>query len=101
MVEGDGVRGIERRDLAVATGADADIMRDLLATALNVFLIDGFIWRDAEVTPRGKTMVASVTGEQFDPRRHQLIEEIKAVTYHRLAVENTAAGWRATVVFDA
>lgn len=100
MVEEDGIRGIERRDLAVATGADADTMRDLLAAALNVFLIDGFIWRDAEVTLRGKTMVASVTGEQFDPKRHQLIEEIKAVTYHRLAVEQTSSGWRAIVVFD-
>jgi SHS2 domain-containing protein len=100
MVDADGTRRIKRRDLAVASGADADTMRDLLAAALNVFLIDGFIWRDAEVTLSGKTMVASLTGEQFDPKRHQLIEELKAVTYHRLSVEQTSSGWRAIIVFD-
>ena len=43
---------------------------------------------------------ARVFGETFDPDRHYLEREIKAVTYHRIEVEPTAAGWRAQVYVD-
>lgn len=39
-------------------------------------------------------------GEEIDPGRHSLGADIKAVTMHRLAVEHTDNGWRATVVCD-
>jgi SHS2 domain-containing protein len=43
---------------------------------------------------------ARVFGETFDPERHYLDREIKAVTYHRIEVEPTATGWRAQVYVD-
>jgi len=43
---------------------------------------------------------ALLRGETYDPARHRIKQEIKAVTYHQAAVEKTAAGWRARVVFD-
>lgn len=43
---------------------------------------------------------ARVLGETFDPERHYLEREIKAVTYHRIEVEPTAAGWRAQIYVD-
>jgi SHS2 domain-containing protein len=39
-------------------------------------------------------------GEPIDPSRHELTGDVKAVTVHRLRVEQTASGWRATVVLD-
>ncbi len=101
MVEEDGIAAAERREIRVDVGDDADTIRDLLAAALNLFLIDGFIWRAAEVKIQDGAVVAALTGEQYDSRRHQLLEEIKAVTYHRLAVEKSGDTWRATIVFDA
>jgi SHS2 domain-containing protein len=101
MVEPEGVRGAERRTLEVSAATDDDLMHDLLAAALNLFLIDGFIWRDVAVEGRGgTTLIASFAGEPFDPRRHRLITEIKAVTYHQLKVERAGATWRARIVFD-
>jgi SHS2 domain-containing protein len=41
-----------------------------------------------------------VRGESFDPRRHELYGEVKAVTYHELAVTRSGAGWQARVIFD-
>ena len=32
--------------------------------------------------------------------RHEILREIKAVTYHQIAVEETADGWEARVIFD-
>jgi len=101
MVEEEGIAAAERREIRVDAGDDADAIRDLLAAALNLFLIDGFIWRAAEVNIREGGVVAMLAGEQYDSRRHQLLEEIKAVTYHRLAVEKFGDTWRATLVFDA
>lgn len=43
---------------------------------------------------------ATVQGEQFDSRRHELLREIKAVTYHQLKIEHAQAGWTARIVFD-
>ena len=101
MVEEDGIAAAERREIRGDAGDDADMIRDLLAAALNLFLIDGFIWRAAEVKIQDGAVVAALTGEQYDSQRHQLLEEIKAVTYHRLAVEKFGDTWRATIVFDA
>jgi SHS2 domain-containing protein len=101
MVEEDGIAAAERREIRVDAGDDADTIRDLLAAALNLFLIDGFIWRAAEVKIQDGAVIAALAGEQYDSRRHQLLEEIKAVTYHRLAVEKIGDTWRATIVFDA
>jgi SHS2 domain-containing protein len=102
MVDPDLIRMTHDRLLPVGDGDDAEALRDLLAAALNVFLGDGFIWLEAEVreTDSGST-IARLVGEKFDPARHQLLEEMKAVTYHRLNVEPVGDGWRAMVVFDA
>jgi SHS2 domain-containing protein len=43
---------------------------------------------------------AHLSGEPIDPSRHRMNVDVKAVTFHRLAVEETETGWRATVVLD-
>jgi SHS2 domain-containing protein len=42
----------------------------------------------------------SAWGEPFDPARHALTHEVKAITYHGLKVERTADGWLAEVIVD-
>jgi SHS2 domain-containing protein len=101
MVEPDGIRAAEQRTLEVTADTDDDLMHDLLADALNLFLADGFIWSDVAISERGPTtLIASFAGEAFDLSRHRLLTEIKAVTYHELKVERTGANWRARIVFD-
>jgi SHS2 domain-containing protein len=39
-------------------------------------------------------------GEKLDPGRHILLEDIKAVTYHMLRIEQADGSWQATVIFD-
>lgn len=43
---------------------------------------------------------AHVRGEIFDPARHFLEREIKAVTYHQIRVEPIQDGWTAQVFVD-
>lgn len=101
MVEEEGIEASGRREVAASGTDDAALMHDLLAAALNLFLVDGFIWRDAAASEDGERVVLALSGEAFDRRRHILLGEIKAVTYHQLSVSKTEAGrWRARVIFD-
>jgi SHS2 domain-containing protein len=101
MVAHEAIEPCDRREIRIAGDSDSETLRDLLAAALNIFLIESFIWRKAEVTTHNANTLATLIGEKFDSKRHCLLEEIKAVTYHRLLVEHTTVGWRAVVVFDA
>ncbi len=45
-------------------------------------------------------LTGTAEGEELDPRRHDLIVDVKAVTLHRFGVERTDGGWKATVILD-
>lgn len=53
-----------------------------------------------EGEPGAWRVAAEARGEEIDPARHALVVDVKAVTLHRLRVEQTDAGWEATVVVD-
>ncbi|HMP03934.1 MAG TPA: archease [Gemmatales bacterium] len=48
----------------------------------------------------GWGLQADLAGETMDPDRHVMDHEVKAITYHELAVVETASGWEATVIVD-
>jgi SHS2 domain-containing protein len=43
---------------------------------------------------------AEVSGEIFDPARHTIFTEIKAVTFHDLQIGHDERGWKAQIIFD-
>jgi len=47
-----------------------------------------------------KKLSASVTYDEFDPEIHEIKNEIKAVTYHQIAVEQVEERWNAKIIFD-
>jgi SHS2 domain-containing protein len=51
-----------------------------------------------DVTPDG--LQATVRGERYDPTRHQLAHEVKAITQHELDVRQTSDGWEAFFIVD-
>lgn len=53
---------------------------------------------DVAVTDTGLT--ATARGEQYDPARHALAHEVKAITYHELKVEQVGGAWLAEVIVD-
>jgi len=48
----------------------------------------------------GYQLDATITGEEIDPRRHELRADVKAVTFHRFRVEERQGVWSAEIVFD-
>ncbi len=58
-------------------------------------LLDGF---DVEI--HGTRLAATARAWIVDEARDSLLHEVKAVTYHRLRVEQTERGWLAEVILD-
>jgi SHS2 domain-containing protein len=95
------VRAGVAREIVVLGEDPADLLVNFLRESLYAWNGDRFLMkacRIREVSPR--RLKALLRGEPFDPSRHRIKQEIKAVTYHQASVEKTAAGWRARVVFD-
>ena len=43
---------------------------------------------------------ADLWGEKLDPKKHELVTDVKAITHHRFSVTHEKSEWRATVVLD-
>jgi SHS2 domain-containing protein len=102
----------ERR--AIEIFLESNTLEGLLISWLNelIFHFDtyGFIGKKIAITefvPRedkpagGQFAVrAFVSGEEFDPLRHQGKLLIKAATYHKLRVQRTGETWETQIIFD-
>ena len=77
-----------------------DLLVDWLSEWLYRFSADHMLFGRFEVVEQDGRVTARAWGEAVDPARHQLDTEVKAVTYHRLSVEQTDGGWTAEVILD-
>jgi SHS2 domain-containing protein len=101
LLDSGTVRATEERVIAVEGKDPADLLVNFLREVLYAWNGKGFLGSECvirEVTPRRLT--ALLRGEPYDPVRHRIKQEIKAVTYHRSSVRRAAEGWEGRVVFD-
>ena len=83
----------------------ADQLDELLILWLNglnfEFEAEGWLFAEFRVhVEEGFSLRATARGEIFDSRRHEILREIKAATYHQLLVEKRNNLWYARVIFD-
>jgi len=94
------VRPANAETIAIA-GADREyLLFDWLKELLSRFDDGQMLLCRFEVTVRDDGLSATVWGEPFDPERHVLSHEVKAITYHELKVAPTPSGWLAEVIVD-
>ncbi len=85
----------------VTGGDSSELLVNWLNEILFLFETRGFFPIDFRVEEAGEDHLrARVLGEPFDPRRHRVEREVKAVTYHQLQVEPVDGAWRARVFVD-
>jgi SHS2 domain-containing protein len=96
------VRAGRSREIDVAGENPADLLINFLREVLYAWNGEGFLAKSCfvrQVTPQ--RLKAVLKGELFDPARHRIFKEIKAVTYHQCEVRQAPeGGWVARVVFD-
>ena len=94
----------QERSFAI-TDADPTDLADLLVRWLSELLFvhdverllfSRFVVRSLE----DGRLVAKALGEPYDPTRHRMRREVKAVTYHQASVSRDDEGWTARVICD-
>ena len=93
----------EQKTLQIQAEAEnvESLLVDFLAELLGLFNLEKFLVAGVKVERIDETSVtAEVTGEPYDPARHELAEEIKAVTYHQLNVAHKNDEWTGRVILD-
>ena len=85
--------------------AEGHDLEELLVSFLGeiLYLHDAkdLVFRRVEVlSGPDKTVKAALYGEEFDPERHTILRQIKAVTYHGISVKETGGRWAARVILD-
>lgn len=93
----------ERKSLGIS--AQGSSLEGLLVSFLNelIFHFDtyGFIGRYTAVTALDiHSVTAVISGEEFDPERHEGKLLIKAATYHKLLIEKIDGLYQAEIIFD-
>jgi SHS2 domain-containing protein len=76
------------------------LLFDWLKQLLYYFDAEHLLLGKFEVEVSAAGLEGKARGEPLDPTRHNLEHEVKAITYHGLRVEQTAAGWLAEVIVD-
>jgi SHS2 domain-containing protein len=95
------VRAGVAREIVVSGEEPADLLVNFLREILYAWNGDRFLMKSClirEVKPQ--RLKAVLRGETFDPARHRIKQEVKAVTYHQASVEKKGDVWVARVIFD-
>ncbi len=105
MTDTSKVRPLIKKDLS-GTGVDLEgVLYRWLEDLLILHDAEGLVFSEFRVYEVKKigneyTYKASVWGEVFDPSRHEVRTEVKAVTYSLMEVKNVDSCWVLRVVFD-
>jgi SHS2 domain-containing protein len=93
-------RVVERR-IRVSSVSAEDLFVDWLGEVISMVGTHGELYGEVNVERAGEWFAEGVLrGEKIDPERHALRFDVKAATYHRLAVDKRSDGYHARVIFD-
>jgi SHS2 domain-containing protein len=94
------IRAVEEMPCTIK-GSDAEeLLHDWLTELLFTFHVRRLLLAKFQVRITSTELTAIAIGEKFDPSRHQLGMEVKAITWHGLKVVQTPSGWMAEVIVD-
>lgn len=98
----ESIQPLRSHDLTVMADSTEELLFAWLAELVYLKDIHSELYSDFEVTvdPAAFTVSATVRGDSLDNLRNQTHTDVKAVTYHRLAIVQSAEGFTATVVLD-
>ena len=96
----DSVEPVQELSFRIEGDRRDDLLLDWLAELLHTFDTRRMLFCDFRVRVQKDGLQATARGEPFDPDRHQLDMEVKAITYHGLKVEQDGDGWLAEVIVD-
>tara|TARA_Y100000310_G_scaffold241784_1_gene245850 strand:- start:13947 stop:14366 length:420 start_codon:yes stop_codon:yes gene_type:complete len=90
----------EKKTINITTNKTEDQLFDFLSEILFLKDKDSFLFKTAKVDIKKNNLSAELKGEPIDRNKHELRNDIKAITLHMFKIEKTKDGYKATVVVD-
>jgi SHS2 domain-containing protein len=91
---------MERKIVVEGEGWE-DLLVNYLREILYMFNGEGLLLKEFSIQKiDSRHLEGMVRGERFDPSKHRINTEIKAVTYHQVTVKETPDIWVGRVIFD-
>jgi SHS2 domain-containing protein len=101
MVPPEQVRAVTSREVTVEGHDPVSLLVAWLNELIFLFDTEYLLLRDFAIENISETrLTARVSGEPYDEQRHELSSAIKAVTWHEAAINSTATGYQARIIFD-
>ena len=90
-----------RREMAIKGADREDLLVNFLRELLYLCNGEGLLLKEFVMLRFGDyRLEGTVGGEWYDRNRHRLHQEIKAVTYHQVRIEERGDGWKGRGIFD-
>ena len=101
ITEIDSLTGHDSCHIEVFGDDWSDLMINWLREILYLWNGKERLVKSADITSLSEnTLSAQVVFDSYDPDRHAIKTEIKAVTYHQIQVKHTPSGCTAQIIFD-
>jgi SHS2 domain-containing protein len=89
------------RVIRVSSASADDLLVDWLGEVISLSGIHGEVYGAVRIGRSGEWFAEGVLlGEKADASKHEFRFDVKAATYHRLAVEKKEDGYHGRVIFD-
>ena len=101
ITETDRLTGLDSCHIEVSGDDWPDLMVNWLREVLFLWNGKELLVKKARILSLSQTeLAATVECDPFNPDRHIIKTEIKAVTYHQIQVTGSPSGWEARIIFD-
>jgi len=88
IAESENIESLDERKVTVQAQDYENLLVKWLSEILYLYDGEDYLLKEAKVesiSPR--KLIARVSGEKYDPEKHKLKMDVKAVTYHQLSIE--------------
>jgi len=76
------------------------LLQQFLSEILYYLDGEGIVFKSIKVKTDGKSLIAVMKGEKFNPNKHVVEVDVKAVTYHKLELKKIKDTYECRVVLD-
>jgi len=92
----------EKKSIKIEADNIENLLFDFLSEILYIKDTDSFLFKTSKVKIDEKkhSLKAELTGEPIDREKHELRNDIKAITLHMFKIEKTKQGYKSLVVVD-
>ncbi len=101
FAEPDQIEKIEKRVIKLLGSDIENLMVKWLNEVLYFFEVKEFLGKEFKILTLDENHLhAEIAGETYKREKHLIKTEIKAATYHQLALKQQKGQWKAKIIFD-